>query len=446
MYDLVITDGTIVTAERTQRADLAITNGCIAAISTGGELGQAKRELSAEGLHVLPGLVDAHVHLREPGASYKETFRTGTMAAAAGGVTAVAAIPNTDPLLDREKPFTDAIALGRETAVVDFAIFAGVRFAAPGDIDELANAGAIGFDVCDDPFAVASSAWTEVFAKLREQGLPLGFYLLDFALQAEARAHIQASGGSQIEQYLSFMNPELELAAAARAVAYGAQYKVPIILRTVTTHATLEFVRVLRRGDRSAAIKVEMAPHYLFLTSDDLKSQMTAAQMLPPLRGIDELPALWKGIVDGTVDYLGSDHAPHAPHEKGGDDLFASPPGIVGLETTLPLMLTAVHGSRLTLNDVARLCCRGPAQTLGIYPRKGTIAVGSDADLVLVDAAQSWTFDASKSYSKGNPSPFHGWEFVGRPHSTFLRGQQVMSDGEVSDVLRGEFLRPGDGS
>ena len=307
MYDLVISNGTIVTAERTQQADLGITDGCIAAIATGGELGPSKRQVNADGLHVLPGLVDAHVHLREPGGSHKETFRTGTMAAAAGGVTSLAAIPNTNPLLDRKKPFADAIALGRESAVVDFAIFAGLRFGDPAEIDELAAVGAIGFDICDDPFAVAAARWTEIFAMLGKHGLPLGFYLLDSALQAAARARIEASGGSQIEQYLSFMTPELELAAAARAVAYGAQYEVPIILRTVTTAATLAHVRLLRRGASAPAFNVEMAPHYLFLTTDDLKSQMTAAQMLPPLRGKDELPALWQGVADGTVDYLGSE-------------------------------------------------------------------------------------------------------------------------------------------
>lgn len=442
MFDVVVTGGTVVSPSGEVPADIGIRGGSIAAIAAPGTLGGAREVIDANGLHVLPGLIDPHVHLREPGYTHKEDFRSGTMAAAAGGVTTVMAIPNTNPPLTTPEAFQSAVELAGAKATVDFAIFAGACMGNPAGIAALADSGAIGFDLYDNPFDYGLAHWIELFRQVRGTGRPLIFYAFQNALVDLNRTELDARGAPAVERFAAPTTGTAEMAGMAHIIPLAVHFGVPVVLRAVTTAQGLEFVRLMRRSYPEARCAVETCVHYLFLTLDDLRAMGTRAQMLPPLRPPSDVDALWQAVRGRLVDYIGTDHAPHAPAEKAGGDILQSPPGIIGLETLLPLMLNARAQGQLDFADVVRLCCEGPARTYGIFPRKGAIAVGADADLVLVDASERWRIDASRFYSRGDRGPFHGREISGRPRRTLVRGETVMLDGKVEANAVGRLVTP----
>jgi len=437
MYDVVVRGGTVVTADRVTAADLGIRDGRIAAVATPETLGAGHRVIDARGKHVLPGLVDAHVHLREPGFTHKEDTASGTRAAAAGGVTTVMAIPNTDPPLVTPEALRDAARLASRAAVVDVAFFAGVCMADPARAVDAAGSGAVGYDLVDDPYACGSEAWIELLSRVRATGLPLAFYLNDAAMQGCLGRALAERGAAPADRFAGMTTGATEMAAIARIVPLAAQFDVPVVLRAVTTPAGLAFVRALRRAMPEARVTVEMCVPHLFLTRETMTETGNRALLIPPPRPRAELDALWQAVRDGAVDYLASDHAPHAHAEKSDARPFLGPPGIMGLETALPLLLTACAEGRLTLSALVRLCCEQPARTYGLFPRKGTIAPGADADLVVVDLGTRWQIDAGRFYSRGDRGPFDGREVRGRPALTMVRGRTVMSDGAVDPAPRG---------
>jgi dihydroorotase (multifunctional complex type) len=442
MYDLVIRGGTVVTSTGESTADVGVRGGRIAAIAAPDSLDGADQTIDATGLHVLPGLVDAHVHLREPGFTHKEDFQSGTMAAAAGGVTTVMAIPNTKPPLTSAEAFQTAVDLATEKATVDFALFGGACIGDPENVVALADAGAIGLDMYDDPHEQGSAHWVELFRRVQPLGLPLCFYHNDSALLAYNREQLAAREASLVDRFAARSTGAVEMMGMARIFPLAARFGVPVVLRAVTTPEGLECVRQMRRLYPEARVAVETCVHYLFLTVDHLAELGTRAQMMPPPRPAAELDALWDAVRDGTIDYIGTDHAPHTAEEKARGDLFGAPPGIIGLETFLPLLLQARAEGRLELTDLVRLCCEAPARIYGIYPRKGAIIVGADADLVLVDLAEQWRIAAERFYSRGDRGPFDGWEMVGRPRLTVSRGRTVMANGSVEPVSQGQLIRP----
>lgn len=441
MYDLVVRGGTVVTAAGSLKADVAVRDGRIAALAAPGSLDEAGRIIDARGKHVFPGLVDAHVHLREPGFTHKEDFCSGTQAAAAGGVTTVMAIPNTSPPLTTPEAFRAAAELASRKAVVDFAVFAGVRMADPGSISAFSGAHAIGYDLIDDPYEYGSAAWVELFTRLSATGLPVAFYLDDRVLGQHVRETLEARGLPEVDRFTRATTGATEVAAMARIIPLAALFGVPVVLRAVTTPEGLAFVRHARRAHPEARVTVEMCVHHLFLAAEDLVEMGNRALMLPPLRPRAQVETLWRAVGDGTVDYIGTDHAPHTAAEKAQPP-FLAPPGIIGLETFLPLLLTACARGRLALSDVARLCAEQPARAYGIFPRKGTIAVGGDADMVVVDLRDRWRIDGSRFYSRGDRGPFDGWEVIGRLCLTMVRGRPVMVDGVVDSTAWGRLVAP----
>lgn len=408
MYDLVISGGTLVDRGVVRKADLAITNGRVAAVAEPGtiEPGRARVE-DADGLHVLPGLVDAHVHVRDPDASNPEDFGSATRAAAAGGVTTVFAMPNTAPPAVVPEVLREVRAIGAASAVVDFALVAGVDSGGGERIGPLADAGAVAFDILDPPFENGTRWWVELLDAVARSGRRLGLPIDDAGLPEAT---------------------DPDLSGLLRALPLAHRTGAAITLRQLSAARELDALAALLGLFPDTDIVVETCPHYLYLTYADAERLGARAKMIPPLRAASDQAALWSAIRRGVVDYVGSDHAPHDPVRKDGPD---APSGIVGLETLLPLLLTSAAEGRVRIEDAVRLCSEAPARAYGLYPRKGSIAVGADADLVLVDAGARWTFAADATHSRGAASPFDGWELTGRPLRTLVGGRRVMEAGEI---------------
>ncbi|OGB93582.1 MAG: hypothetical protein A2Z31_03995 [candidate division NC10 bacterium RBG_16_65_8] len=445
-FDLCITGGTLVTSAGLVPRTLAIRGGRIAALLDPAIPVDADDRLDVTGKLVMPGLVDAHVHFREPGLTHKEGFETGSRAAVAGGVTTVMVMPTDNPLTLTPADFEQKVALASGKSYADFAIQAALA-ADLSHIAGLARLGAVSFELflgeVGAPLLVQDSGHLRRALRLvAEAGSVAGVYGQDDGVIATATAALDEVAR---RQYLSFFRSRPALSEAlgvARACIVAREAGARVHIRQTSARVTAEILADMRA--RYAGISAEVTPHTLLLTEDEIERQGPWAKVSPPLRTTDDLAAMWAALRAGTVDIVATDHAPHLPaeKEKGVDDIWAAPGGFPGVQTMLPLMLEAAAAGRIGGADIVRLCSTRPAQLFGLYPRKGSLDVGSDADLVLVDAGRSETIRNDDQYSKARITPFAGRVVRGWPVTTVLRGRVVMCDGKVEGAPRGEFLRP----
>jgi dihydroorotase (multifunctional complex type) len=449
--DLVITNGEIVRPSGIRREDVGIEDGRIAYLGPPGQAPAASRALDVRGLLILPGLVDPHVHMRDPGATHKEDFASGTRAAAAGGFTTVLCMPNvTPPVLD-EAGFEASLAAGEARAVVDFGIQAAVGPGNLGSIPALWRRGITSFEIfmADAPEALClegSADLYEAFRMIHHCGGIAGVFPGDQSLVTHALCRFRAAGRTDWRAPAEARPPFTEALGISRGLLLAQAAGARMYLRQVSTREGVLLLRAAK-ADRPGAVFGEVTPHHLFLTTEALLKHGAFAYMLPPLRGQEHLAALWEGLTAGVLDAIGSDHAPHAPGEKADrrDDPWSAPPGTPGLETTLPLLLDAAHRDRITLPRVAAVCAEAPARIFGIYPRKGALVLGSDADIVLVDSNREVIVQGGRLHTKARSSPFEGWRLRGAPAMTIVRGHVVMEDGRIADAPpAGQFvLGPG---
>jgi dihydroorotase (multifunctional complex type) len=367
--------------------------------------------MDARGLVVFPGLIDPHVHLREPGGEHKENFTTGTRAALAGGFTTVLAMPNTHPPLTDRKALADALRRAASDAACDFGLFAG----ATGDnVSHVARLD----EVVGLKLYMGSTTGSLLIDNLPGQLAHFESYPRLIALHAEdeeAVAHFAAQGRRR--------PPLCAVLAVARALSLAEYLRRRIHICHVSTARELALIRDARA--RGVAVTCEVTPHHLFLTTADDEELGPLGCMNPPLRSRDDLESLWANL--DVVDCIATDHAPHTLEEKHS----ATPPaGVPGLETALPLLLTAVCQGGLSLCEVAQLMADGPARIFGLA-RKGRIAPDYDADLTIVDPGAEWTIGEQPLFTKCDWSPFEGHKVKGRVERVFLRGQEVYTRGRV---------------
>jgi dihydroorotase len=408
--------------------ELLLADGKVAAVELPGKIKNREAEvLDAKGLIVAPGLVDIHVHLREPGQGYKETIASGTAAAAAGGFTSVCAMPNTIPVNDSPETTRWMLSPERGASIRVFPIAAATRGSMGEALTEYGSLRAAG--------AVAVS----------DDGKPiLGDRIMREALLSAARSNMaviqhaedtRLTGGCSMNAGpvafklgLRGMPIEAEASLVERDIRLLAEIndsRAHLHVAHLSTRAALDAVRKARRN--GLRVTCEVAPHHFVLNEEAVGDYDTNAKMNPPLRAEADREAMIQGIIEGSVDAIATDHAPHAAHEKE-QEFDRAPNGITGLESALGLAVSILHGKhRMPLLRIIALLSTQPAAVLNLKGR-GTLAVGSAADVVLFDPNKKWVFQAAASKSKSRNTPFSGWALQGQVRVTISEGRIIFKD------------------
>jgi dihydroorotase len=442
-YDLVLKGGTLADPQGTLAADLGIKDGKIAAIA--GEIDSSRGEeiYDASGSYILPGLIDAHVHFRDPGLTGKEDFATGSAAAAHGGISLVADMPNTVPPAAGTGDFREKARIAGAKSYTDFALFALLTQDNLGEMENLAREGALGFKVFLGTSVgnIAAPGAGTLYEQMKQPwGLRIAFHAEDNELNEHfTRLCREAAPDPAL---LPQARPDIsEAEAVARALRFSEYTGAKIHICHVSAKRSLSLIREAKR--RGIAVSAETCPQYLFLDDSAYPRLGTRMKVNPPIRSAEDREALWGGIADGTIDLIASDHAPHTAEEKDRP-LWEAAPGVIGVETSASLMLTAVNRGLLSLNDYARLASAAPARLWGLYPRKGSLAVSTDADLTIVDMNRAGIIRNTGLHSRHQTSPYDGFETSASPVAVILRGRIIMKEGVLTGQPGfGRLVRPG---
>lgn len=433
-YDLVLKSGTVVNQDGESVRDLAIRNGRIAAI---GDLGgiSARETLDCKGLHILPGVIDTQVHFREPGLTHKEDLETGSRAAVMGGVTAVFEMPNTDPLTITEETFTDKISRATKRMHCDFAFYIGGTRENYQQLPVLERAvGCAGVKVF-----IGSSTGSLLVED--DDGLRkiLSVIKRRAAFHAEDEYRLNDRKHLRIENdprsHPVWRDETAALMATQRLVTIAREFGKRIHVLHISTKEEMEYLK-----DHRDVASVEVTPHHLTLVAPECYERLgSKAQMNPPVRDASHRDGIWRGLLQGVVDVLGSDHAPHTLEEKA-KPYPASPSGMTGVQTLVPIMLDHVNAGRLSLARFVDLTSAGPQRLFNIAG-KGRIMTGYDADLTIVDLKREEMITNEWIASRAGWTPYDGVKVKGWPVGTFLRGQRVMWQGELTAPSQGEPVR-----
>ncbi len=403
-----------------EKLDILVADGKIKEIGKKLTAGKGVEAIDAKGMIVSPGLIDMHVHLRDPGLEYKEDIVTGTRAAAAGGFTSVACMPNTKPVNDNKAVTSYIIAKAKAEGLVNVfpvgCITQGMKGENLAEMGDMKEAGCVA--VSDDGRPVSNP---ELMRRALEYAKGMGIMLIshseDLGLSADGQMN---DGFTATELGLRGIPWVAEDAAIARDVFLAEFTHSPIHVAHVSTKGAVRIIRDAKA--RGVKVTCETAPHYFTLTEDAVRGYDSNAKMNPPLRAAEDVEAIKEGLADGTIDAIATDHAPHHLDEKDVEFVLASN-GIIGLETSLPLSLALVEGKVFDLNALITAMSLNPARILGID--RGTLAPGSVADITIIDPDAVWTVEAEKLASRSKNSPFLGKEMKGRATYTIVGGKIV---------------------
>lgn len=454
-FDLVVRSSEIITPAGRFDGQIAVRDEKIVALVAPEVELEAVRTVNVGSKPVIPGLIDTHCHFRDPGYTHKEDYYHGTVAAAAGGVTTVFDMPNVDPpttTADRLKAHLDN---AQSKAVVDFGHNAsGV---VPENIKELAEAGATAFKVWmmqdigrDYPHPPGTSVTNHevlyrIFEQVAETGLPLYIHPHDHDLYTLWVQRSRDEWGTDFRSYARALRAG-DGVILNTAIATILEFQRSVGTRLHVLHlSTREGVRMVRHAkSEGRPVTAEANPFAMFVTNDWANIERKGPYSLGFWVPEEDNPSMWEAIIDGTVDVIGSDHGPHTREEKevGWTDMYTAPGGSPFIEQYLRLLLTEVNNGRLTLERVVEMCCSGPAELTG-YSQKGSIRVGGDADLVVLDMDHEEVLHADQSHYQCGWMPTEDFPSRGRPIMTFLRGKLIMEDGNVTaEPGSGRLLRP----
>jgi dihydroorotase len=401
-----------------EKLDILVSDGKIAKLGKPGSISaDSAQVIDAAGKLVVPGLIDMHVHLREPGFEYKETIATGTAAAQAGGFTSVCCMPNTNPVNDNRSVTEFILSQAKEAPARVFPIGAITKGSKGEELAEMGELFAAGCcAISDDGKPVVNAA---IMRRALEYSKIFDMLVIahceDSTLAAKG---VMNEGAVSTELGLRGIPRAAEDVMTGRDIALAEHTGARLHIAHVSTAGSVRMVRDAKA--RGVKVTAETCPHYFSLTDEAVRGYNTMAKMNPPLRTADDVAAIKQGLQDGTIDVIATDHAPHAADEKSGEFDYA-PFGIVGLETALGLTLKLVDEGVLSLTAAVRKLSTNPAAILKIG--KGTLAVGADADITIIDPIAEWIVDASQFKSKSRNTPFDGWKLKGKAVQTFAGGR-----------------------
>ncbi len=429
IIDLIISGCKVFYKNQLIEASIAIDSGKIVKIGKESLMPKAVKKLKYPKAIAIPGIIDVHVHLRDQQLSYKETFETGTKAAAMGGITTVLDMPNNSPITNSTETLNERMKLARNKIYVNVGFYSAL----PTRIEKIENiikAGAIGFklnlcrpigdfNVDDDDLII------EALKILKKHDFPISIHAEDKQTVNNLEEHWRKINLQDPEILIKTHPPEAEIKSVMRMIGLAKKVGAKIHFAHISTADAVKMI-----SENKELITCEVTPHHLYLTQEKVKQFKGIAIMEPPLRTKRDLEVLWKGIGEGWIDIIASDHAPHTLNEKVSSNIWSIKPGIPGLETMLPLMLTAVNQNRISLKKIIELMCINPSKIFKLK-NKGKIEEGYDADITIIDLNIERKINSSKFKSKAKYTPFEGFKVKGAPIATIVSGELVAEYDEV---------------
>ncbi len=435
--DLVIHNGKVVSPDTVIEASIAIKDGRILAIGAADAMPQATETFDAKGLHILPGAIDAHVHIREPGYTHKEDWATGTAAAACGGVTTIFDMPNTKPPTGTAEILAEKHKIAASKAHVDFGLYGLLGDDTIAAVPALVEGGVIGFKCyMGNTFgkipSPSTGAMLEAFEVVAPTGKRISLHAETNDIMERRQQRLMAAGIHDQFAHLAGRPPVVAVEAVSRAAILAEWTGARIHILHISSADELRPLREAKA--RGVDITGETCPHYLLLSTDDYNRVPGVIAVNPPVREVSNQGPIWAALLDGAIDLIATDHAPHTPEEKTRNDIWTVDCGFPGVETQMPLMLNEVNAGRMSICDYVRMSSYNPARIWGLYPRKGTLQPGSDADIAMVDLGRVHTIRDAEIQSRSKISPWDGRKVKGLPVHTLVRGRFVMKDRVLADT------------
>ena len=456
VYDVVIRGGTVVTEDGVQLADVAVTSGRIAALLKPGTETAASEVIEASGLHVLPGAVDIHFHVRAPAYPERGTVSSETKAAAAGGVTTLFEMPISKPCCATPEVFRNRRDLFADQAYVDFALYGAPGTLDPINVAGMVEEGAIGFKIFmteapkgrDDEFIglclPQEGPLLEALHLVADSGLVTSVHAESSPLLQYFTDKLLKTGRNDPSTHGESRPPVVEALAIAKLLTLNQQAGASLHVAHVTSRMAVDTIRMFQ--EQGMNVTAETCPQYLLFTEAELAKFGSYAKINPPLRTMDDQEALWDALKDGTLSSVATDHSPFTVEEKekARTDIWAAPPGAPGIEELVPGMLNAVANGRLSIQQAVALMSTNGAKRFGLYPRKGVIAVGADADFAIVDLNSETVIRKEELYTQARLGDhlYDGMTFQGKIDRTILAGRTIFDGKIVGQPGQGKFLPP----
>ena len=432
MQTVLIENGKVLRSGRLAKANIAIENGRIKSVGIA-ESKQVDKRIDAKGRLILPGLVDGHAHLHDPAFTNRENFTTGTSAAAAGGVTTVVEMVLSTPV-DTPDRVKAKIEQGKRNSLIDFSLHAGMmNLSNLSNIATIAALGVRSFKTFTcKPYYSDDHTLMSLMRETSMQNSILNVHAEDEQTANENLDRLTAEGRKDHKAHTEWKPNVAEERAVRKVVEFSRALKARLHISHMSTREGVEIVRQNKR--LRVRVTAETCPHYLTFTRGDMNKQGPYLKMNPSLKGPKDVQALWEGLRDGTIDMVTSEHAPGERVEKevGWTDIWKAWGGVPAIETMLPVLLSeGVNKGRIGLTTLQRICCENPAKVFGLYPRKGVIQKGADADLVIIDLKAKRTVRAEALHYKVGWTPYEGWTLKGWPILTVRRGEILYEDEQV---------------